>query len=208
MTPLSDTLQAFSSSGGIVLAALTIAAVLLTPGPTNTLLFLAAAKQGVRRSLPLIGAELLGYCFSIAGWCGFLGLTSALFPQGPSVGRALAAAYVAYLAVKMWGEANREHAQQARAVRGRTLFVSTLLNPKAFFFAATVFPPASAGATAFIQAYTLFVSLAIPIGVTWMTFGAWVATRGAAQGNHRLVHRGASLVLAVFSVSICASLFR
>ena len=48
--------------GLFILAILTI---LATPGPTNTLLATASAAAGVRRSLPLLAAELLGYLITV-----------------------------------------------------------------------------------------------------------------------------------------------
>lgn len=40
-------------------------ALLLTPGPTNTLLFVGGATNGLKRSLGLPLAELLGYLAAI-----------------------------------------------------------------------------------------------------------------------------------------------
>ena len=49
-----------------------VVAILSLPGPTNTLLAAAGLRQGVRRSLPLIAAELGGYLVSISVWGHFL----------------------------------------------------------------------------------------------------------------------------------------
>ena len=40
---------------------LSILALLLTPGPTNTLLAIGGAAQGFRRALPLVAAEISAY---------------------------------------------------------------------------------------------------------------------------------------------------
>jgi threonine/homoserine/homoserine lactone efflux protein len=79
---------------GTALMALTIGAVLLTPGPTNTLLFLAGSRDGLRRSLRLIGAEWIGYIIAIGIWCAFLALAAAVAPKAPMAARACAAVYL------------------------------------------------------------------------------------------------------------------
>jgi threonine/homoserine/homoserine lactone efflux protein len=48
------------SATAIALLAVGIIVVLITPGPTNTLLGAAGLRHGVQRSLPLIAAELAG----------------------------------------------------------------------------------------------------------------------------------------------------
>jgi threonine/homoserine/homoserine lactone efflux protein len=48
------------------LLAVGIIVVLITPGPTNTLLAAAGLRHGVRPSLPLIAGELAGYLVSIS----------------------------------------------------------------------------------------------------------------------------------------------
>ncbi|MET3130961.1 threonine/homoserine/homoserine lactone efflux protein [Oxalobacteraceae bacterium GrIS 1.11] len=194
------TLATFAPRAGAMFDALTIAAVLLTPGPTNTLLFLAGAKRGFKASAGLVGSELLGYCLAIGGWWSFLAVAASLAPGISGVARALAALYMAYLAVKMWREANRR--EQPPALSGPAMFLATLLNPKAFFFAAVVFPAASVGGAALWHAYLLFTSLAAPIGLAWILLGATVSGSGVSPLRHVLIQRTAALVLLGFSMSI------
>lgn len=137
---------------GTTFVALTIAAVLLTPGPTNTLLFLAGSRDGIRRSLPLIAAEWVGYLISIGVWCVFLALAAAVAPWAPPVARACAAVYIAWSAIKLWRTAPQAGAAGSKGIGPRDLFTVTLLNPKAFFFATVVFPPLAAGPAALLEA--------------------------------------------------------
>ncbi|MBB5986976.1 LysE family translocator [Sphingobium lignivorans] len=111
---------------------LAIWALLLTPGPTNTLLALSGAQRGVRASLPLIPAELCGYLLVIlplsAG--GPLLLTS--FPVLATVIKLSAAAWVMYLAMRLWQPVLASRASYD--VTARQVFCTTLLNPKALIF--------------------------------------------------------------------------
>jgi threonine/homoserine/homoserine lactone efflux protein len=191
---------------GTALMALTIAAVLLTPGPTNTLLFLAGSRDGLRRSLRLILAEWVGYIIAIGIWCGFLALAAAVAPGAPAVARACAALYIAYSALKLWRTAPDAAADGGTGIGPRALFLVTLLNPKAFFFATVVFPPLAAGAAAISQAYLIFSSLLLPIAALWISMGAGVRAYPGATPRQPMVHRIASVVLFAFSGSICVSL--
>jgi threonine/homoserine/homoserine lactone efflux protein len=191
---------------GAALMALTIGAVLLTPGPTNTLLFLAGSRDGLRRSLRLIGAEWVGYLIAIGIWCSFLALAAAMAPGAPTVARACAAMYIAYSALKLWRTAPTAGQEGGVGIGPRKLFLVTLLNPKAFFFATVVFPPLAAGAGAILKAYAIFSGLLIPIAALWISMGAAVLAYPGATPRQPLVHRVASVVLFAFSGSIFVSL--
>lgn len=45
-----------------------VATILLTPGPTNTLLASSGVQVGLKKSAKLIPAEVLGYVISISAW--------------------------------------------------------------------------------------------------------------------------------------------
>lgn len=191
---------------GTTFVALTIAAVLLTPGPTNTLLFLAGSRDGIRRSLPLIAAEWVGYLISIGVWCVFLALAAAVAPWAPPVARACAAVYIAWSAIKLWRTAPQAGAAGSMGIGPRDLFTVTLLNPKAFFFATVVFPPLAAGPAALLEAYLIFSALLLPIAALWISMGAAVLAYPSATPRQPMVHRIASVVLMGFSGSICYTL--
>src|SRR5580693_3457866 len=191
-------LSAFS----IALLAVGIIVVLITPGPTNTLLAAAGLRQGVRRSLPLIAAELAGYLLSISVWGHFLAQAAHALPWLPSLLRVAAGVYIAYLAVDMWRAAVALPDSTPRASGLRTLFVATLLNPKGLLFAGTIFPAvAFTHVPAYAIAMLMFAGLLVPIALAWIAFGAALGSGKLTWLNPVKMQRGASIVLGVFSLS-------
>lgn len=177
--------------------------VLITPGPTNTLLAAAGLRQGVRRSLPLIGAELAGYLLSISVWGCFLLAAAKAFPWLASALRIASGGYIAWLAVRMWRAARpRADAGQPSITIG-TLFVATVLNPKGLLFASTIFPASAFGsAYAYVFAMGKFAALLMPVALGWIAFGAGMGSGAVPWVDPVKVQRGASIVLGVFSLSL------
>jgi threonine/homoserine/homoserine lactone efflux protein len=182
--------------------------VLIMPGPTNTLLAAAGLRQGVRRSIRLTAAELAGYLVSISLW-GYLLAHAAHFVSGlPTLVRAASILYIAWLAVRMWREAIALPESARAAVGMRTLFVATLLNPKALLFAGTIFPAGAFAAwPAYLQTIAVFGALLVPIGIVWIAFGAALGSGRVTWLKPDHVQRGASVVLGMFSLLLAWSTF-
>jgi threonine/homoserine/homoserine lactone efflux protein len=190
------------SATAIALLAVGIVVVLITPGPTNTLLAAAGLRHGVRRSSPLIGAELAGYLVSISVWGRFLAQAAHALPWLPSLLRVAAGLYIACLAVDMWRAAVALPDSTPRTGGMRTLFVATLLNPKGLLFAGTIFPAiAFTQMQAYVFAMLVFACLAVPIALVWIAFGAALGS-GKLWLDPVKMQRGASIVLGVFSLSL------
>ncbi|MBM6581423.1 LysE family transporter [Microvirga sp. BT689] len=180
-----------------------VAAILATPGPTNTLLASSGAQAGLRRSLPLVPAELCGYALAIAGWGLFLEPASATLPWLKPLLRLACAAYLVAVAWGLWSKAGE--ALSGSGFGPRRIFIATLLNPKALMFAAVIFPEAAfQTSAAFIQAMSVFAAVIVPIALGWIGFGSALSQPGFLIGP-RAVQRGAALVLLTFSASLGAA---
>ncbi len=185
------------------------ALILAMPGPTNTLLFSASLTRGFARALPLVAIELVAYLLSISVW-GFALLqvlnehahiTLAL--------KALAALYIGYLSVKIW---RFEHTlERATSITARHVFITTLLNPKAFLFASVVLPKAAFLDTAmYLPAMASFVAAMLPVSAGWCLLGQ-LARKGGTRVrwfSPTTLLRGAAMVLCFFSVSILLDVFQ
>ena len=73
--------------------------LLLVPGPTNTLLLTAGATQGLRRALPLLAAEALGYLVTIHL---LLVLTGLVIAQVAAIKPAIQITCALYLLYLAW----------------------------------------------------------------------------------------------------------
>lgn len=170
--------------------------LLLTPGPTNTLLAVAGTERGWRGALPLIPFEVLAYLLvvvplALAGQA----LLTALPVLKPVIG-GMAALWVMGLAVKMWRLPEAGAAPQVTAGR---VFVTTLLNPKALIVGLVLLPGAGLALRA-----GLFAALVVSVAAVWAALGACIAGRSdcPARQTAPLFRRIAALWLGALSVGL------
>lgn len=173
--------------------------ILGTPGPTNTLLATSGALSGVRRSLPLIAAEVSGYLIAIATLSLVLGEVLKATPWLATTLRAMIALYLLHAAWTLW-QRGAAPAGSEQAIGFDRVFVTTLLNPKALVFAFGVIPLSAPNAAAYVAAFVGFVVLA---ALSWITIGATVG-RAAADYRGRIVPRVSAVVLTLFAGLIAA----
>lgn len=152
---------------------LAIAALLITPGPTNTLLAIAGAERGALRALRLIPAELMGYLTTVIP----LTLVGAgLLAAAPGVRPVItvvAAAWVMWLALSLLRQSKVVRAD-GPVVTARRVFVTTLLNPKALIFG-LVLLPADTGVWWNIANFAGQVAL---VATLWAVLGMVLARAG------------------------------
>ncbi|MEG0197417.1 LysE family translocator [Acinetobacter sp.] len=183
-----------------------VVTILLTPGPTNTLLASSGIQVGVRQSLRLIPAESMGYLIAITTWGMIIGTVSIQFPIIPTFLKLLSALYIIFLAIKLWKTADIEASYNQPTIRARELFCATLLNPKALLFASAIFP-----STAWLtmQVYLLhiglFLLLIVPIALFWTFIGSILASNKVRWLNQSNLQKTASLVLISFSIPLSYS---
>jgi threonine/homoserine/homoserine lactone efflux protein len=178
---------------------LAIAVLLITPGPTNTLLAVAGAERGALRAARLIPAELAGYLTTVIP----LTLVGAgLLTRYPDVRPIItiaAAIWVMWLAWKMVRHPS-PRVSQTPLVTARLVFVTTLLNPKALIFG-LVLLPAEVGVWWNIANFTGQVIL---VALLWATLGMVLAQAGPGErkGLPEWFRRIAAIWLVIVSLGL------
>lgn len=177
---------------------LAVLALLLTPGPTNSLVLLAGAERGLSGAARLIPAEIAGYLLTVVPLA-LAGTTVLADHHGLRTGLTLVAGvWVAVLAVKLWRAPGADG--NATSVGARTLFVTTALNPKALIFGLVLLPSQDRMA----ENLGLFAALVALVALLWAGIGA-VLRKGTGQPRAIFVlRRLASVWLAAISVVLIA----
>lgn len=167
-----------------LLFGLAVLAVLAVPGPTNTLLMTSGATVGARRSLPLLLAEASGYILGIL----VVSPLASAQPAGRAMLGGAVGLYLLMVATKLWRHGPRS---LERPVTWRSVFVTTLLNPKVLVFALLVVPMTAPHPERYLAA---FCAIVMPVGASWIMFGAFA---GHLAGDRRLslVPRVAAVVM-------------
>lgn len=179
-----------------------ILALLLTPGPTNTLLTVGAADSGLRKSLPLLLGELVGYLVVVVP---LATIAAALLEGRPVLAaglRIVAACWVLFLALRLWRVSSRPGKKgEGRAVTIGQVFLTTVLNPKAPIIGLVIMPHGPL--TEIAPAIGLFSLLVTSAGVCFLTLGGLVSRTPVL--SPRLVYRISAGFLVVFSLGLASS---
>lgn len=179
-----------------------ILALLLTPGPTNTLLTLGAATRGLRASLPLLLGELFGYLAVVVP---LATVAAPLLDGRPALAIALrfaAACWVLFLAVRLWRVSSAKTAKGGSSfVTTRQVFLTTVLNPKAPIIGLVIMPHGPLVQIA--PALALFSLLVLGAGTSFLVLGGLVGRTPLL--SPRIVYRVAAFFLAVFSIGLAGS---
>lgn len=178
--------------------------ILLSPGPTNTLIGLAGARKGMTAVIRFMPAEILGYLTALVPLGLVGGHVAVNLPAAAIVLKVAAAAWVMYLAVKLWG-ATGDTGNQGQVTFSR-LYVTTMLNPKALIFGLVLLP------SPWVHEYPLrvglFVTLVGSAAIVWGIFGS-LSPLGEGGGSRLIVlQRVASVWLAVVSAGLLAGTLR
>ncbi len=154
----------------ILIFTLTVAAILMLPGPTNVLLLNRARVEGLTRALRLIPAEVAGYLLAVL-MCRLVGTAMiTVFPQTVPLLQCVLVIYLLWLASKIWRVGSPALVTSKVPITSCRVFVTTLLNPKAAIFAFVVFPTVSTNVS--IVTYGLaFASTIALVGLGWIFLG-------------------------------------
>jgi threonine/homoserine/homoserine lactone efflux protein len=172
--------------------------LLITPGPTNTLLGAFGAAIGLRRALLLPVAEALGYAVAITAFHAAASLLAGT-PHAMALVKAVAGLWLLYSAWRLWSEPVIPALPQAGAAFRRVL-VTTMLNPKALFVATVIIPELWMGP--FVTALALYLGLALIAGAVWTALGAAVPA-----GLRGYSYKAASVVIFGFALAAMGSVF-
>lgn len=176
--------------------ALALFALLLTPGPTNTLIALAGAERGWRGALRLTPYEVAAYALVTIP----LAILGSRLPADQAVLRhavtLLAAAWVGYLAIRLWRiPAGNATATGSDAVR---LFTTTLCNPKGLIIGLVLLP--SQPHLGWAAAAFLFILLCV--SAFWAVIGNLA---GGGMGLKPIVRRASAAWLGILAIWLAAA---
>lgn len=169
--------------------------LLLTPGPTNTLLAVAGASRGVRRSLPLMAAEIAGYFTTVLPLVIFAGPFIADAPLFATAVKLCSSAWVLSLAVRLW---TNSPADREVCIRMQCVYWTTVTNPKALIIGLALIPAGTPQIAAYLA---VLAATILVVAALWLSFGA--AVIGAIHRRHpALIGRIAATCLLFFAAGL------
>lgn len=192
--------------------ALTIAVA--SPGPGVAAVVARALATGFRRTVPIIGGLILGDIIYISAAIGGLAALAAAFGEVFMVVRWLGAAYLLYLAVRLW-RSRPDHGDAAAARPGGSAFQVflaglsiTLGNPKVMVFYLALLPALIDLRT--VGAAEYLAMIGIVAVVLTLVIGTYAALAGRARtflatpGRRKVLDRIAGSIMAGAAAAIIA----
>jgi threonine/homoserine/homoserine lactone efflux protein len=157
---------------------LSLLALLFAPGPTNALLALSGAETGAVRTLRLLPVVIAAYAITVMP---LAALGDDLLRQQHMVRASvtfIAALWVAWMAVTLWRNPGDVATAPDRGGRGLRLFITTLLNPKAFIIGLVLIPAQASRGTSL----ALFFSVLLAATLAWTMLGGALHRQRTANG--------------------------
>jgi len=177
---------------------LAVVAILITPGPTNTLLAASGAAVGFSRSVLLLAGELGGYNTAILAIRTLFEPLIERSAVGPVAARLAASACLLLLAAKLW---RMQPNSRAAPVSLPAVFFTTLLNPKALVFALFIIPLQAPSVLPYIVAFS---ALVVVIGASWIAIGSTI--REVTEQKYRTaIPKVAAVALVAFATVLVVS---
>ncbi len=192
--------------------AVALSIAVASPGPGVAAIVARALGSGFRRTLPMIGGLILGDVIYISAAIGGLAALATTFGEVFIVVRWLGAAYLVYLAIRLW----RSRPAEAEATAGRPpgsaaqVFLAglsiTLGNPKVIVFYLALLPALIDLRT--VGAAEYLAMIAIVAVVLTLVMSAYAALAGRARAflatpsRRKLLDRIAGSVMAGAAAAI------
>jgi len=179
-------------------------ALLIAPGPTNTLLATSGAAAGISRSVHLAAASAIGFVVCT------LAVAAILAPLAQSSNwlnvalRAVCGIYLLFAAWRLWKEAQAAHAE-GEPIRFKRVLLATSLNPKGIVFATMIVPYLSPPQFAAAPYLAGLAGLSVVVALAWAALGAGL--RAGAGLDSSMARRAGALVLALFALLVGGSAF-
>ena len=183
-----------------------LVALLVTPGPTNTLLFVAGASGALRLAPWLLGAEALAYLLAVT-LLGFALQPVLAAEPGLTLGlQLLAALYLLHAAWRMWHRPLSLAASTAAPVTPRMIATTTMLNPKTLIIAFGMMPAGWNGQASLAFAHLAVLAVTVPlVGGLWVLVGHLGSRKTSPRTTQTIVPRFWALVLTGFAVLLARS---
>lgn len=184
------------------------------PGPDVAAIVARGLASGFRATWPLIGGIVAGHSlWMIAAAMGLAALSQLLGPAFVLL-KLAGAAYLFFLAWRLWHASPTPHAQDVVSATARrekdwlTGLLVSASNPKAVVFFGAVVPSAlPVEALSVADLLILVLASAVVFASVFGTWAAIAARARAALGStrrHRALHRASALVMAGTGVAIVA----
>lgn len=170
--------------------------VLITPGPTNTILAASGAAMGWRRAMVLPVAEAAGYLVAVTAYLVLVQSFADVAAAMP-VMKGIAAVWLLFSAWKLWNQPADAIATEKSAAM-RRVFLTTLLNPKAMLVGAILIPAMSPGLRS--GAVASFLCLSLIAGAVWTVCGS-----SLPKAIRPHAYRLAAVVIGLFSLMAASS---
>jgi len=178
----------------------------ITPGPNNLLLTASGLAHGFRRTLFPIAGTLagLGTVFLLSGLG--VGALIAADPRAELLLRIGGAAYLAYLAWKLWQATSLGEASAKKPLTFVEVAVFQLANPKAWMMAISAIgiyvAPAIDYAVRLLVVTAIFLLVSIPSLAIWAGLGAIMKAVLRDDRRYRPFSRGMALLTAATALLV------